>query len=245
MDPKKLLGQEIARLVKNNEILGLGTGSTADEATKAIGERIKKEKLTVYGVPTANRTAELAVSVGIKVRDLGEEILDWGFDGADEVERVTLNILKGGGGAMTREKLVAKKCRRWIVIVDESKLVDQLGSKIGIPIEVVEEQMPRVIENIFEKYQPIDIAIRQKKQGSGQYRTDFGNPVLDVKVTPGTIKPQWEREWERLPGVVGTGLFLGGYADWVWVGKGDGTIEKLKTAGSPSVTLRVEEEIDR
>lgn len=231
MDPKQLLGREIAKLVQDKQTLGLGTGSTADEATKAIGERIKAEKLTVYGVPTSDRTAALASKVGFKIRDLSEELLDWGYDGADEVERATLNILKGGGGAMTREKLVAKKCQRWIVLIDESKLVDKLGGKFPIPVEVVEEQMQRVIENIFEKYQPSDIAIRQRSGEKRWYRTDFGNTVIDVKVTPGMVKPEWESEWERMPGVVGSGLFLGGYADEVWVGHSDGHLEKIPGAG--------------
>lgn len=230
MDPKKLLGREIAKLAADNQVIGLGTGSTANEAIIAIGDRVKKEALNIYGVPTSNRSGELAQTLGITIIHLGEKPIDWGFDGADEVEKTTLNILKGGGGAMTREKSIAKKCGRWIVMVDESKIVDKLGTKFPIPIEVQIDQMTRVIENLYEKYQPLDIIPRKKPDGS-QYLTDFGNPVLDIRVVPGSIKDAWEKDWEMMPGVVGTGLFLGGYPDEVWIGKVTEEIEKIKGTG--------------
>ena len=230
LSSKHILGQAIARQVKHNQVLGLGTGSTAEEAIEAIGFRLKGEGIRVFGVATSNRCEELAKNVGIEIIQSGEKPINWGFDGADEVEKETFNLLKGGWGSMTREKSVAKKCPRWIVIVDQSKLVSQLGEKFPIPVEVKEDQMHRVIENLYERYQPVDIVIRQKKDGTGEFRTDFGNPVIDVKVAPGSIKNEWEKEWEMIPGVVGTGLFLGGYPDEVWVARGEG-IEKVSGLG--------------
>jgi ribose 5-phosphate isomerase A len=250
LTPKQILGSEIAKKVQNNQVIGLGTGSTAKEAIKAIGERIQNEKLVVYGAPTSNRAEELAKNVGIiivndsispfnnssqpplNLRGGDNFPIDWGFDGADEVEQETLNILKGGWGCMTREKLVAKKCQHWIVMVDPSKFVDELGKRFPIPVEVQEDQMHRVIENLYEKYQPVDITVRQNKDGSGEFRTDFGNPIIDVKVAPGSIQREWEKEWEMMPGIVGTGLFLGGYPNEVWIGKNDGIIQKLPGPGN-------------
>lgn len=227
MDIKKLLGQEIARQVKQGQVIGLGSGSTAEAAILKIGDRVKKEGLKVFGVATSERVEKLARKLGIVTGELGKKDIDWGFDGADEVEVGTLNLLKGGGGAMTREKIIAEKCPRWIIIVDESKLVDQLGKHHPIPIEVHQDQMGRVMENIYEKYSPLDISQRLNADG-GFFLTDFGNFIIDVKVAPGSIKEEWEKEWEMIPGVVGTGLFLGGYPDEVWVGKKDGLIDKIK-----------------
>ncbi len=254
---KDILGEATARYAANGQIIGLGSGSTSERAIKAIGDRIKKEGLTIFGIATSNKVEQLAKEVGITTEKLGNRQIDWGFDGADEVEKGTLNLLKGGGGAMTREKSVAKKCPQWIIIVDESKLVNQLGEKFPVPVEVQADQMGRVIENLYEKYQPLDIQTRLKTAGpalgfppvgapnvraagtlppaspasANLYFTDFGNPIIDVKVVPGSIKNEWEREWEMIPGVVGTGLFLGGYPDEVWVAYGDARIEKIRGKG--------------
>ena len=230
MNIKQLLGKEIGKLIIDGQTVGLGTGSTAVEGIKAIGERIKKEGIVVHGVPTSNASEQLAKEMGIVIENDRNKQIDWGFDGSDEVEIGTLNLLKGGGGAMTREKLIAKRCKKWIVIVDESKTVTQLGEKFSIPVEVKEDQMFRIQENIFESYNPLDITVRMKDDGT-QFVTDFGNMIIDVKVAPGAVKDTWEYEWERIPGVVGTGLFLGGYPDEDWIGKADGTIEKIKGPG--------------
>ncbi len=241
MNVKQILGNEIASLVQDGDVLGLGTGSTAEEAIKHIGDRVKGLGIRVYGVSTSNRCEDLAKRVGIEIIKLGDPStllrmnpsgfkINWGFDGADEVEKGTLNLLKGGWGCMTREKSVAKKCQRWIVVVTESKLVDKLGETFPIPLEVREDQMHRIIENLYEKYQPLDVTVRQNKDG-GPFLTDFGNPILDMKVTPGSIQPNWEKELEMLPGIVGTGLFLGGYPDEVWVGQENGEIKKQSGLG--------------
>lgn len=244
MNPKQMLGSEIAKRVQDGDVLGLGTGSTAEEGIKAIESRIMNHELReIYGVPTSNKTEALARSVGINIIKLGDPStpfipsnvegvrMTWGFDGADEVEKGTLNLLKGGGGAMTREKSIAKKCPKWIVIVDESKLVNHLGETFPIPLEVREDQMHRIIENLYEKYHPLDVTVRQNKENTGPFLTDFGNLILDMKVSQGSIKPSWEKELEMLPGIVGTGLFLSGYPDEVWVGRSDGTVEKLTGPG--------------
>lgn len=230
MNAKQLLGSEIAKLIVTGQTVGLGTGSTATEGIKAIGERVKKEGITVYGVPTSNASEQLAQELGIMIENDRNKQIDWGFDGSDEVEIGTLNLLKGGGGAMTREKLIAKRCKRWIILVDESKMVHHLGEKFPVPIEVKEDQLFRILENIFESYNPIDITVRMRDNGT-QFITDFGNPIIDVKLTPGSVDDKWEYEWERIPGVVGTGLFLGGYPDEVWIGNVDGRIEKIKGKG--------------
>ncbi len=135
-DQKRIAGEHAANLVEEGMIVGLGTGSTAEKAVHALGRRFK-EGLKFTGVPTSDETGQLAQSYGIPLVRLDElEVLDLTIDGSDEVDP-QLELIKGHGGALVREKLVARTGRRFIVIVDESKLVERLGQHMPVPVEVV------------------------------------------------------------------------------------------------------------
>ena len=125
-------------LVEDGMVLGLGTGSTATLAVDALGQRVK-QGLRIVGVPTSEHTAAQARGLGIPISSLGEQPeLDLTIDGADEIQRGTLHLIKGRGGALLREKMVASASRRLIIIADDTKLVDRLGAHFAVPVEVVQ-----------------------------------------------------------------------------------------------------------
>src|ERR1700688_415999 len=134
-EEKEAAGRAAAKLVRDGDTVGLGTGSTAYFAVVALGERVKAG-LKIIGIPPSVRTADLARAVGISLTTLDEHPeIDITIDGADEVDH-QLNLIKGGGGALLREKVVASASKRMIVVIDSSKLVDRLG-KFPLPVEVI------------------------------------------------------------------------------------------------------------
>src|SRR5579863_5279329 len=134
---KQTAAESAVALVEDGMILGLGTGSTAKLAVAAIGKRVQ-QGLRVTGIPTSEFTGAQARSLGIPVSSIDQHPqIDLTIDGADEVELGTLNLIKGRGGALLREKIVASASRRLVIIVDESKLVDRLGSHFALPVELV------------------------------------------------------------------------------------------------------------
>ena len=135
---KKEAAVAAAQLVENDMVVGLGTGSTAAYLVSELGRRVAEEGLRFVGIPTSERTAELARSLNIPLTTLAEHSeIDLTIDGADEVERGTLFLIKGHGGALLREKIVAAASKRMAVVVDESKIVKRLGSTFSVPVEVV------------------------------------------------------------------------------------------------------------
>ena len=204
---KELVAAEIAKRIKSHETIGIGTGSTVDLALAKIGERIAREGLVVFGVPTSLESAWKCEQIGVHVLDpvyRGE--LAWGFDGADEVDPA-LSLIKGKGGAMLKEKIVAAKCREFVVIVDDSKLVTTLGARTPIPLEVIPEARG-IVERALAKMGASSVVHREgggKKHGS--VITEAGNIILDV--TFSAIAPTLEPELKAIVGVVETGLFIG------------------------------------
>ncbi len=142
MDPlqqfKQAAAEAAARLVENGMIVGLGTGSTAKLAVEALGKRVR-DGLKIVGIPTSEYTARQARELGIRISSLAEYAeIDLTIDGADEIQLGTLDLIKGHGGALLREKMVASSSRRLIIIADETKLVEQLGTRFAVPVEVVQ-----------------------------------------------------------------------------------------------------------
>jgi len=200
-------------LVSNSSRLGLGSGHAAQAFVKALGERIRNGQLRVQGVPTSEETANLARQEGILLLTLTEAgILDLTVDGADEVDP-NLDLIKGYGRALVREKIVAASSRRLIILVGEEKLVPQLGTHGKLPVEVVPFALPLCQRRLGE------LALRPilYRQGDGLFVTDNGNYILDCQIDPIPDAPKLEMEIRAIPGVVGTGLFLG-MADTVLVG---------------------------
>ncbi len=202
---KRQAGIAAAELVRDGMIVGLGTGSTVRYTIEAIGAQVARG-LQVTGIPTSEASAALARSLGIPLTTLDvEPVVDLTIDGADEFDG-ELRLIKGGGGALTREKIVAKASSRMVVVADAAKRVERLGSSFALPVEVIDlGKMPvrRMIERLGAS-----VKLRAAPDGSA-YLTDNGNPILDAK-WPGIKEPErLELELETFPGVVCSGLFLG------------------------------------
>jgi ribose 5-phosphate isomerase A len=203
---KAAAAEAAAARLHDGMIVGLGTGSTAAFAVDAIGRRVA-QGLRIIGVPTSEHTAEQATALGIPLAPVERhEWIDVTIDGADEVEIGTLNLIKGLGGALLREKIVATSSRKLIIIVDESKLVPRLGSHDPIPVEVVsfgwettEKRLQRIGGN------PV---LRRKSDGA-IFVTDGGHYILDCKFGPLPEAAGTERKLNDTVGVVEHGMFLG------------------------------------
>jgi ribose 5-phosphate isomerase A len=214
------LARAAVRLVKPGYKLGLGTGRAASAFIRALGA----SGISVVGVPTSRASEELARSVGIRLTTLAEAPeLDMDFDGADEVDS-RLNLTKGYGGALVREKIIAVASRRRIILVGVEKMVRRLGSRGSLPVEVVPFGVPlaaRLIGKLGLKPR-----IRVNHDG-GEFVTDNGNLILDCALAPISNPVRLERQLLAIPGVVGTGLFIG-IADTVLVAAPDGEVTTLR-----------------
>lgn len=219
---KDLASRAAVRRVHAGAKVALGTGSTAAYAVRALAERFPKGGLDC--VSSSLATAELAVSLGLSVRPLSEEDqFDVMLDGADEVDP-RLAMTKGGGGALLREKVLARLSKEVLILVDHTKLVPRLGTRSAIPIEVVPFARPAVVRHLKEHR--IASVLRAGPDGRPRL-TDNGNEILDL-TPPGPLDDpaSLEQELRGIPGVVETGLFLG-LASRVYVGFPDGTVQEI------------------
>jgi ribose 5-phosphate isomerase A len=221
---KKNAALEAVKHVQDDFVVGLGSGSTAAYAIEAIGDRIKKEKMRVLGVPTSYQAFTLAVEHGIQITTLDEHPqLDLTIDGADQIDE-ELNLIKGMGGALAREKTVASASKKVIIVADESKKVKLLGENDHpVPIEV----LPFAASIVAQKVKEIGgkPVMREGVKKVGPVVTDNGNFIIDAHF--GIIrKPiELEQKLKSIVGVVETGLFIE-LAGIVYIGKPD-TIEKI------------------
>ena len=221
MDPVKLMKQEVGRAaaaqVKSGSIVGLGTGSTTAFAIQFIGERLAAGEITdVVGIPTSFQASVLAKKHGIPLTTLDEAPrIDIAIDGADEVDPQQ-NLIKGGGAAHTREKVVDGLAERFVVVVDSSKLVDKLGSTFALPVEV----LPMAVAPVTRALTALGGApeLRMGVNKDGPVITDQGNMVLDVKFTGIDNPVELEKTINNIPGVLENGLFVG-LADEVLIGE--------------------------
>lgn len=222
MNLKKIVGYGAAALVKDGDVVGLGTGSTTHHFIKKVGERMEKEEIKVMGIPTSYQSFFLARDSGIPITTLEEHDVDIAVDGADEVDN-QLNLIKGGGAAHTLEKIVDQSAERFVVIVDDSKLVQELG-KTAVPVEVIPPAL-RVVKRYLENIDGVP-ELRMAEKKDGPVITDNGNFVVDVQFE-GIPKPDYlEVELNSIPGVVENGIFSG-IVDEVLVGTTRG-IKTLK-----------------
>lgn len=232
MDPVKLMKQEVGRAaaarVESGTVLGLGTGSTTAFAVQFIGDRIAAGELTdIKGVPTSFQASVLAKKYGIPLTTLDEvDTIHLAIDGADEVDP-QFNLIKGGGAAHTREKIVDGLAEKFIVVVDSSKLVDQLGSTFALPVEVLPMAIAPVTRALTALGGTVDLRMGVKKDGP--VITDQGNMVLDVKFEAIAAPAELEATINNIPGVLENGLFVG-LATEVLVGEvkeGQATVRSL------------------
>ncbi|HIA53040.1 MAG TPA: ribose-5-phosphate isomerase RpiA [Candidatus Melainabacteria bacterium] len=218
-DDKKLAAQSAVDLVEDGMVLGLGTGSTAVFAVQLLGERVKKG-LKIKGVPTSDSTEKLARSVGIPIVTLDEfPALDLDIDGADEVEP-SLCLIKGGGGALLREKIVAYASKRVVIIVDEKKLVEKLG-KFHLPIEIVPFSRGLVQEKVDEMGAKSVVRVRDDRV----FRTDENNLILDCDFGLIEDPRALAQKLSLIPGIVEHGLFID-MVERVIIGN-DGKVKEL------------------
>ncbi|HEX8117568.1 MAG TPA: ribose-5-phosphate isomerase RpiA [Pyrinomonadaceae bacterium] len=205
MDAKQRVGYRAAELIEDGMRVGLGTGTTAHWLVERLGERVR-EGLKVRCVPTSRRTEEQARSLSIPLATLGEVIeLDIAIDGADEIGP-GLALIKGGGGALLREKLVASAARRFVVIADGSKKVEVLG-RFPLPVEVVRFGWELTARRVSEVTRA-EPALRRAADGE-PFVTDNGNFILDCRCGEIPDPARTERELKALVGVVECGLFVG------------------------------------
>ncbi len=222
---KKNAALEAVKHVKDGFIVGLGSGSTAAYAIEEIGDRIKREGLRVLGVPTSYQSVMLAVRCGIPLTTLEEHPkLDLAIDGADQIDE-KLNLIKGMGGALTREKIVASASEKLVIVADESKKVKVLGeNNHPVPIEA----LPFAATLVMRKLEEIGgkPRLRERMEKVGPVVTDNGNLLIDVDF--GLIKKpiDVENKLKKISGIVETGLFIE-MADTVYVGKRY-TVEKME-----------------
>ena len=219
---KRAAAAEAVSLVGDGMVLGLGTGSTMAFVIDLLAARIAAEGLRVRGVPTSEWTAARAKGLGIELSDLSRDpTLDLAIDGADEVERGTLRLIKGLGGALIREKIVAEAARRFVVVADPSKLVDRLGQRSALPVEIVRFGEAATARRISAH--GLKPAIRG---GHTPFVSDNGNHILDCVGLAELDASEMEVKLRAIAGVVGTGLFLSGVERAI-VGRADGTTETL------------------
>lgn len=222
---KRAAGEAAAELVEDGMQLGLGTGSTVAYFLDALAAR----GLDVAGVPTSEATADRCRELGIGLLDTAEvERLDLCIDGADELD-AALQLTKGGGGALLREKVVATLSDRFVVIATADKLVDRLCDTFALPIEVVPFAVAPVARSLTE----LGFEPRVRMAGDTAYRTDNGNAIIDARCVGGVDDPAVaDVTIGLLPGVVETGLFID-LADLALLGDDDGRVTRV-AAGDQS-----------
>jgi len=218
---KELVGRASARFVNEGNIVGLGTGSTAVYAVQAVADRVKAG-LKILCIPTSVRTKDQATSLGIPLTTLDEhQEIDVTIDGADEIDP-KLCLIKGGGGALLREKIIASASRKMVVIADSTKLVPVLG-KFPLPVEVVGFAQAVVAKKI----EAMGAEVSLRKDAAGKiYITDEGHHILDCKFGQIPDPPSLARKLSDIPGVMEHGLFIG-LASLVLIGKGN-VVEEIQ-----------------
>jgi len=212
---KKLAGEEAAKYVRDGMVVGLGTGSTVKYTILKIGEMVR-DGLDIVGIPTSKATENLAKELGIPLGDLGDyDYIDITIDGADEVDR-KLNLIKGGGGALLREKMVAYYSKMEIIVVDERKMKEYLGG-FPLPVEVVPYGWKRTLKEL----EKLGCIPKLRERNGEIYITDNGNYIIDCKFCRIENPEELEKCIDNIPGVVESGLFVN-MATEVIVGSEDG-----------------------
>ncbi len=218
---KEAAGRRAADFAEDGMTLGLGTGSTVHFALLALGERVR-DGLSVRGVPTSVETESKARDLGIPLVGLEEApTIDLTIDGADEIDPA-FHMIKGGGGALLREKVVARASKRVVIVVDPNKVVERLGIRFLLPLEVV----PFARSLVQRELERMDAApVLRLADQDRVYRTDNGNEILDTRF-PGGIAdpPALEEKLALIPGLVESGLFVG-LADQLVIGHESGEVE--------------------
>jgi ribose 5-phosphate isomerase A len=202
---KQALGQKVAKLAENGQVIGAGAGSSVLVAMECLAERVKAEGLSVSVICGAYETRLTAARLGLTVVSLLEAKPDWCFDGADEVDPEG-NVLKGRGGALFQEKLIISSCAKRYLLADPSKQVEKLGRRFPVPVETYPEALSLVAEKLAE-LGASSISVRPAAGKDGPVLTEGGNLLLDCRFA--VMDPTLERNIKAIPGVIESGLFQG------------------------------------
>lgn len=223
---KFVAAKRAVEFVEDGMRVGMGTGSTAAWMVRCLGELVRDEGLKITGVPTSSRTAELARQVGIKVVSLDEaRWLDVTIDGTDEFDD-DLCLIKGGGGALLQEKIVATASDQMIVIADPSKHVEHLGA-FPLPVEIIPfgwQTTKALVEEMLSSLDVLGQTATLRMNGDAPYMTDEGNHIVDLHLKRIGNPRQLSLVLNQVPGVVENGLFID-ICDIVVIGHGDGRVE--------------------
>jgi ribose 5-phosphate isomerase A len=212
--------------IRNGWVIGLGSGTTMALAVAELSRFAKGRRLEVSVVPTSHQVENLAILHGLRIHNMNEvPSIDYAIDGADQVEIPSLNLIKGGGAAMLREKIVDSAARKIAIIVIETKLTKHLGERQPVPLEV------SPLAHRFVQTEVTKLGGRARlREGTGKVGpvvTDNGNLILDADFGRIEKPSQLERRLKMVPGLIETGLFLQ-IADCVYVGRRDGQVELLE-----------------
>ncbi len=227
MDLNKLKNKAAVEAVKNVEsgmVLGLGTGLTANFAIREISRLLKEGSLKdIVGIPSSNQSEKLALELGIPLITFEQKSeIDLNIDGADEVDP-DLNLIKGGGGALLREKIIAQSSTRNIIVVDEQKMSQKLGTKWAVPVEIIEFSYKPVAKYLEDLGAEVTL---RKNQNGETFKTDQGNIIVDCNFGQIENLGELNKALNSKAGIVEHGLFIG-ITDEVIIGKSE-TVELLK-----------------
>lgn len=218
---KKRAGYRAAEYVEDGMVVGLGTGSTAKYAIEKIGQRIEEENLNIEAIPTSLKTEKRAENANIPLTQLDSaNKIDLTIDGADEVDPQS-KLIKGGGGALLREKIIASNSKKNIIIVDKSKMVDILGKSFDLPVEILSYGY----KAIKEKIETLDCTATLRTKDQEIWETDNGNYIVDCSFPKIDDPESLSKDLNIIPGVVENGLFLD-LADKIIIGKEKGFEER-------------------
>lgn len=207
-EEKEAVAERVAQRVRDRQVIGVGSGSTAYLAALAIGERVAREGLSITCVPTSVEVAQVCAAAGLVTAGLAEVRPEWGFDGADEVHDTddVVRLIKGRGGAMFREKLVMASQATTLILVDHSKRVERLGERFPVPVEVHLSAL-HLAEERLRALGANEVTLRPAGGKDGPVITENGNLILDARF--GAIPDSLERDVAAIPGVIESGLFVG------------------------------------
>lgn len=234
MELKEVAAREAVKYVEDGMVVGLGSGSTAKIAIKLLGEMVEAG-VNIVGIPTSKESEDLGRRAGILIGELkARSVVDITIDGADEVDP-DMNLVKGLGGALVREKIVAAATNLEIIVIDESKLVDFLGQKVPLPVEIVRFSHEATVHRVGQ----LGCKCMLRMKHGERFVSDNGNYIVDCKFARIDDPMKLETEINLIPGVVDSGLFLG-LADKVIVATKDGTrIMEKDSVLRPRSTSRV------
>lgn len=203
-EEKQKIADKIASMVKDGDIIGVGSGSTAYLALLKIADRIWTEQLHIHAIPTSQEIKMACAKLGIPLTSLLEHKPNWTFDGADEIDP-NHNMIKGRGGAMFKEKLLISSSPQTFIIADPSKMVSKLGSRFPVPVEIFPDALIHA-DQALRSLSPVDIKLRMAQGKDGPIITENGNLILDVWFN--NIPDNLENAIKSITGVIESGLFM-------------------------------------